>query len=330
MLLSPFRSSQFSASLLLIFYVAALHIPIIWSERLGLLINDTGASVFGRWPSDWVNWPPVYQYLFSVLIFFFTAVAINRLCVRDNLGTNDTQFPGLFYLLIASYVAAFLPPSSMHLANAALLIALFPFLNLYKHQRPVVPLFWAGWWLGLAFLINTYYIVFLGAAMFALPILQKANLRRVFQLLSGWMAPIFFLFCRDFLFDAERHFISSLWNGIGLPSTGPVEGFWTYAGLLVLAICLVWVFISRSRMASRLQTDGRYKIQVIFAFLIFAILSVLLQTTISAASAQVLVLPLGMLLGLALSGVERSRAESVHYLLLGVFVAMQLVPFYLK
>ncbi|MEM6398357.1 MAG: hypothetical protein AAF741_18555 [Bacteroidota bacterium] len=330
MLLSPFRSNQFSASLLLIFYVAALQVPAIWSERLGLLINDSGASVFGQWLGNWTSWPTYIQYLTTVAILFATAVAVNRLCEKDKLGANNTQLPGLFYSLMASYVAAFFPPSSMHLANLLLLISLFPFLNLYKHQKPVVPLFWSGWWLGLAFLVNTYYLIFLAAAIFALPILQKTNFRRVLQLISGWIAPIFFLFCRDYLFDADRDFIASLWNGVGLPTMGFSEGYWTSAGLIVLGICLVWVFISRSSLVSRLQTDGRYKIQVLYAILIFAVLSHLLQDTVSAASVQIVVLPLGMLLGLALSGVERSRAESTHYLLIGVFLGIQLIPFYLR
>ncbi|MEL6803349.1 MAG: hypothetical protein AAFO91_06120, partial [Bacteroidota bacterium] len=330
MLLSPFRSNQFSASLLLVFYAIALHIPAIWSADLGLLVNDPGASVFGKWLANWELWSSPWMLVVPVMLLFACGMVINRLSMRDNLGVSDTQFPGLFYILVSSYVAAFLPPHSTQFANFFLLLACFPFLSLYKHQRAVVPLFWAGWWLGIAFLVNTYYIIFVLAMAFALPILHPLDLRRILQLLSGWLAPIFLLFCRDYLFDAEELFWAKLWNGVGRPSLSPSEGYWTYVGLTVLGLCLVWVLVSRSGMAAKLQTDGRYKIQVLYSLLLFASLSLLFQSSISAASFQIFVLPLGMLLGLLFTSLERSRAESFHLLLLGIFIAMQLVPFYLR
>lgn len=330
MLLSPFRSNQFSASLLLIFYATVLHIPAYWSRQLGLAANDAGASVLGKWMNTWTSWSDPWALILPIMLLFIAGVIINRLTMRDHLGSSDTQFAGLFYILVGSYVAAFFPPNSMQLANLFLLFALFPFLALYKHQGAVVPLFWSGWWLGFAFLTNSYYIIFLMAFMFAIPIFQPISLRRVFQLVSGWGAPLFLLFCKNYLSDTNDAFLSSLWNGVGYPGFYGAEGYWTYVGLGVLGLCMIWVFLARGKMASQLQTDARYKIQVLYAVLIFAVLSLFLQQLISASSLQIVVLPLGVLLGLVFSGLERSRGESLHLLLLGVFVAMQLLPFYLK
>ncbi|MEL6669185.1 MAG: hypothetical protein AAFP08_09450, partial [Bacteroidota bacterium] len=89
-------------------------------------------------------------------------------------------------------------------------------------------------------------------------------------------------------------------------------------------------FVSAICLQLSCHTAPRYQIQVLYSLLLFASLSLLFQSSISAASFQIFVLPLGMLLGLLFTSLERSRAESFHLLLLGIFIAMQLVPFYLR
>ena len=330
MILSTFRNNQLTASFLLIFYTAVLHLPFFWQGRLATVSPDPGAAYLSQWLIDGADWNLWMAVLFPVVMLFVTGMAINQLAARDHLGQQVTQLPGLFYILVASFVAVFFFPHSIQLANLVLLFALFPFLRLYKNNNPQVPLFWTGWWLGIAFLTNRYFLIFLPAFVLSITVLTSLNFRRVLQMLAGWLAPLFLLSAYKYLSNDLEEFLAFQFQGYGWPTTWLSEPRWTQLGLMALGIGLLWVLISYEANTKLLRTAGKKKLNIFYTLLLFTGFSLLLQPSLGASSAQIIALPLGTILGVQFARMSRSSGETWHLLILAVFTALQLYPFFLR
>lgn len=330
MILSTFRNNQLSASFLLVFYTAALHLPFFWQGQLATTSPDSGAAYLGQWLLGAASWNPWVAVIFPIVVLFITGMALNQLAARDQLGQTVTQLPGLFYILVGSFIAAFFFPHSMQLANLLLLFALFPFLNLYKNNEPPVPLFWAGWWLGIAFLTNRYYLVFLPAMMLGITVLTTFNLRRLLQLATGWIAPLFMLGAYSYLKNELSDLLTIQFTGFGWPTDWLDEPRWALLGLLALGVALAWVVLSQGANTKMLRTAAKKKLSIFYTLLLFAGISLLIQPNVAASSAQIMVLPLGAILGVQFARMSRSSGETLHLFILALFTALQLYPFFLR
>lgn len=263
---------------------------------------------------------PVLAILATILLVGFQGIQLNAWAARHQLSRTVTQFPGLFMVLITALVLSFHPFSSFLFANLFMLFGLLSIGRLYKKEEPAVALFNAGAWLGVASLFRPEYLLFIPAFIAGIGILRRIELTRVLQLIIGVATVYFFLFVTAYFKGILADSISVQFSHFGLLSLQATSTA-NLIGLGILALLILGVILGYGRISMMLNIEGSKNTNLLAWMLVSGILILVFSGTVTAANAQVLVVPLGALLGLGLVNMKQSRAEVVHLLL---FVAAML------
>ncbi len=312
MMLSLFRTNQAYASLLLFGYALLLQLPVFFwgavpaampptSYYGGLLLGLIGA---GGWLAGVL--PPV--------ILAVTGIAANNVADRYRMGRTVTQFPGLFVVLIWALCPAFHAFSPLQFAHLFLVLAIGALGGTYKGQHGEVARFNAGWWLGLASLLHPSFLIFVPGFVVGISIFQTATLRSISQLLIGVLLPCFLGATLAYVSDDLELFYRSQLTGFGVGGFVPATQYALIGGAL-LSLPLLIVLFSGGGARVLLSIEGAKNVSFLHWVLFFTLPVAGFTALPVLADAQVLVVPLGMLLGLWIARQEARRAEFYHLLL---------------
>lgn len=323
-MLSLFRTNQAYAGLLLFVYALVLWLPLFFFP-VAPVEGAAGDGVMGAWLTGLLTGHPYAAILVTVGLVGVQGIQINTWATRHNLSRSVTQFPGLFLVLVSALVYQFHGFSAFQAANVFLLFSLISLGRLYKREEPAVALFNAGAWLGLASLFRPEYLLFLPACVAVVSILRSLELRSVLQIVTGAGLIYFFVAVTGYLTGGFYDYFGQQLGAFGLPDLLPMASR-DLPGLVALALLIVGVILGYGRISLLLNIEGSKNTGVLAWFLLFSILVVAVTDGVSVANAQVLVIPLGALLGLGMVNVKPSTAGAIHLLL--VVVAM--VPLFVS
>lgn len=286
--------------------------------------EEMGSGVLGEGLRTLVGDSRQRSVLLSVVLVGVQGIQINTWATRHRLSRSVTQFPGLFVVLVSALVYCFHDFSTFQAANVFLLFALLALGHLYRQREPAVSLFNAGAWMGVASLFRPEYLLFMPAALAAVSILRRLEVRAVLQLLTGTGLIYFFLLVWGYVTGQVGGLWHEQFNGFGLPTFG-VLAVPDRIGLAVVGLLLIGVILSFGRINLMLNIEGSKNADVLAWLLLCSLPVVLVCNSIEVVNAQVLVVPLGGLLGLGMAGAAPSRAEAVHL----VLFAVALVPLFI-
>lgn len=325
-MLQLFRSNQIVLSILLIPYLAILLVSaFLGGPRLRMLGSE---GILGQWAHDTVAGLPPLLYL-ALLLLWLTAQGFitNAAFFEHRLSDRQNLFPGLFIGLLSLALPQFIGLPAFHFANLFLLVSLTQLLQVYGTRQAAVPIFNAGFWLGMATLFVPNYLWFLPPILFGLSFLRTTRAREILMVFIGLALPWFFAAVYSFWFDDFGYFIDRqvrmpfAWL---TPDTLSVPG---YSQLGYYVVLFVLALYSSGNLRRKLGIAGRKKLSIIYWFLVFAGLSLLTSgTAMGTEYLLVMAVPLGILLSLYFSRLGSAASEATHLLLLVITLLFHFLP----
>ncbi|MEL7161361.1 MAG: hypothetical protein AAFN92_11450, partial [Bacteroidota bacterium] len=312
-MLSLFRTNQAYAGLFLLFYALLLQLPVLLGG--GEPPPPATGGYLGSWILNWVGERPLLRLILPVVLVFVQGVLANTLVTRHRMSRTITQFPGLFLVLVWGLVPAFRWLHPIQLANVALLFGLLSLGRLYKKDEPAVPLFNAGAWLGVASLFYVQYLLFLPAFLVGVGVLRRPDLRSLIQLVTGLLLLYFLTGSWLYFRGTLATFLAVQFSGftlVGLQFAGLPDQL----GLGLLGFLLLVLLFGYGWLVRLLNIEGSKEVNIQYWLLLSTPLLLLFAGTATVAEAQTVVVPLGILLGLAFILFSKRRATLLHFLLL--------------
>ena len=325
--LALFRSNQLFLSILLIFYVAGLHMA---SFVFPTAISNSSPGILGGWLIEWINHNKIVADIITILLLFVQGVLINVMVSRHRLTPEVNLFPGVFYVLIASFIPDFLQLSPLLLANTFYIIVLMELMASYKQPFAADRIFNAGFWTAVASFFYFSYLIFLVLVLISLSILRVFNIKETIIFLIGAIIPHFLLGVYYFWYDQlpffwERHFMANIdFFDFDWPSNMLI-----YIKLSFFALLLLVVLLSFGSYSYKRVIQVKKKISILFWGLFIAFFTLLFQSGVHIDHLLIIAVPLGILLSINFSKMPAQMAEIIHLVLVSTALFLQFYPYLL-
>ncbi|OAV43777.1 hypothetical protein [Lewinella sp. 4G2] len=312
-MLTFFRSTQAYAGLPFLLYALALQLPVFFGGAAVPTEATTGHGIFGNYLSNYAVAHPWQAVALPVVLMGILALQASVLSNRHNLTRSATQLAALGVLLAWGLTPGFRILHPAMLANIFLLFALLSVGKVYKNQYPQIALFNAGAWLALASILAPGYLLFFLPLYIAGGVLGRTGLAELLRLLTGVFVLYFLVgtfayfygFLPEFLAAQTPLFSYDLIPAAPLPLA--------FAG--VLAVLALLLITQLNNIVRVINIEGNKGVTILFWVLLFTPLVILFGGGISITSTATLIVPVGILLGLALHNLPERAAELAHLLL---------------
>lgn len=328
-MLTFFRTNQVFYSVLLIFYILLLRFSVFWAP---FKWEASGHGILSEIVYGWVSSQGFLAQVLAILLVLVQAFLINLIAINNRLANEVNLFPGLFYIWVSSCIPDFLYLSPVLMGVTFFLVAVKELFETYKNPACADRLFNAGLWMGVASLFYFPFFFFLLFLMVGLSTLRAFNLQEMLMILIGMFLPYLFTGFYYFWIGQYGHFWDtqfsenlSLWafnGGLGLD---------VYVKLLVFAILLVFVLLNNNFYLLKKNIQVQKKIDILYWALVSAAISVPFQANPNNNLDHFLLLApaLGILLSFSFTAMKSQWAESIHFLMVVIALAMQFVPWQL-
>ncbi|WP_183497153.1 hypothetical protein [Neolewinella aquimaris] len=310
-MLSLFRTNQSYASLLLFVYALVLQLPLFVLG--GEPVESGPDSYYGGLLRTVVGTGGLLPILVPPLLIAVTGIVANNFADRFRISRTVTQFPGVCVVLLWGLSPAFHYFDPLQFSHLFLMLAVGSLGGTYKGRANEVARFNAGFWLGLASLLHPSYLIFILAFIVGISILGTTNLRTISQLLVGTLLAYVLAATTAYLIGDLRVFYESQLAGFNFGRVVPAGPYDLLgAGMLVLPLLIVVMTSNRSRLM--LNIEGSKNVSFLYWVLLFSLPVAVCAVGLRVADVQVVVPPLGLLLGLWIGRQPPARAEFYHLL----------------
>lgn len=176
--------------------------------------------------------------LISFFVFFFTAILINSINIKQQIVDNVYQLPGFLFLVFSGLLINLQQITPELIANIFLLLAALRIFTVYKKKRVYSNLYDAGFFYALICFLQINLIFALPVILMSIFILRVFSIRELLSFLLGVITPVFIIFTVLYLLnDAElliRFFESNYLN----------ENYFKYSSInTMISIPLVLMFV---------------------------------------------------------------------------------------
>lgn len=313
-MLSLFRTNQASAGFLLFFYALLLQLPAWWAGAAPAADLPAG-GIAGRWLMSWGSSTAWWSYLLPVVLVTVQGIIANVLVTRHRMSRKITQFPGLFIVLCWALVPAFRALHPLQAANVFVLLSLLSLGRVYKHAQPAVALFNGGAWLGLASLFHPPCLSLLPAFLIGIGTLRRPDFRSFLQFLTGTSVVFFLTFSLCYFIGTFQPALDLQFSGYGLWQWLPVPRHFR-PGLAVLGLLLPVALFTYATTVRLLNIEGKKNVSILLVLLLVTLGVTLLWSGGGWAGWQLILVPLGIIIGLRFILLQPKYAGIYHLLLL--------------
>ncbi len=329
-MLTIFRTNQVFYSVLLIFYIVLLRFSVFLAQDV-FRWTPSGHGIFSELVYSWVGSQQFLSHAIAMLLLLVQGFLVNTISINHRLANDVNLFPGLFYVLICCTIPDFLYLSPVLMGNTFFLIALNEMFDTYKNPACADRIFNAGLWTGVASLFYFPFAFFTLVMLAALSILRAFNLQEVLMILTGMLLPYFLSGVYFFWFDRLDFFWEmQLERNIGFLDFGNrADGWDTYIKISIFALLTLLVLINSGSYLIKKNIQVQKKINILYWILIVAGIAVPFQNNITFEHFLMLAPALGILLSFTFSSMKTQWAESVHFIMLVVVLALQFAPWQL-
>lgn len=320
--LALFRTNQLLASTLLAFYVVLMRISI-WFVPDGA--EPLAYGPLTGWVYGMVGTHGLTADIFAMALLLLQAIYINYLVIEHRLAEETSLFPGLFYILISSALPEFLYLSPSLLANTFLIIALGEIFSIYKKADCADRIFNIGFWVGIAALFYSSYLVFVVLGFVGLNSFRAFKFRERLMVIIGLLTPYLLLSVYAFWQDS----LPALWQesiiqGFGFLDFTPQDDVNTiYFSLAIFAIIILIILFSYGSYLFRQVIEVQRKINLIYWALLLSTLALLVQADIQLFLLMITAVPIGIMLSFNFIKLPPRIAEIIHLLMVVGVLALQ-------
>lgn len=326
MILSIFRTNQQFTGILLIFYIALLHVsPFLISDNW----EPSSIGIWASWIYSFVGEQELWSQMIAGFCLLIQAFLIIRIDIQHKLSQETTLFTGVFLILGSSLALPLLRLSPIYFSNIFLLLAINEILLTYRKTDVEGKLVNAGFFIGIASLFSPTYLIYIFWIFIALNLLRGFSFKERAMVIAGsfsvyLMTWTWFFWNKDLgrLLSVQFWDAYSFWNF-------QAGNIYTYIHLgLMMAIVLLLV-LWRGQMVSKKVMQAQRKIDIFYWGLLFSLIVVLVQAEIQEDHLLAIMPFVGLFMGMQLGRIKPNIAELLHFLMLALVLFLQFRPLFL-
>lgn len=301
---------------------------------LGEALNDrkalysqlfTSTPPLAAWFSGWMEWifgrSLTARHVFSLLIIFFQGSYFAILLINNKAQNENTYLPALVFGVVCLFSFDMLTLSGELMASTFLIFALN---NLFKEIEFRVQqdstLLNLGVYLGIASLFVFSYSIFLPGTLIILNIFTRATIRKSLLLIFGFILPhlllLAYYFAKgDFIFVWNNFYVGSDWLGSNAIT------LWSMVCLSAIPIVYLFLSLVMVNREARLTKYQSQLFQIMFLWLLVAIVEVIVSGGMTPQKVITLAPPLAYFISHYLLLIRRKRiAELMLWIFIGGIV----------
>jgi hypothetical protein len=287
-------------------------------------VQTTHAGLLSRYLYNLLGTESIGIKIFSIFLLLFQAIQINRLVSLNRLTSENSLFPGVFYILIISSSLEFIPLHPQLLANTFIIMML---LDVFKQTRNVqlhLDMFNVGLWIGLASLFYFPYVLFIIIGIIGVIYLRTYKWVDTLRALLGVLIPYFLLGTIIFVFNRlpdlwSLHMESTL---AFLDLTSPLS--WKdYVLIAVFGMIILTSLAMSSNYSSGMNIHVRKKMTVILISLIGSLVLMVVCAGVDITSLLFLSIPMSILMASLFLSLEPQFAEVLHFIIFMMALGFQ-------
>lgn len=219
-----------------------------------------------------INYYPIVGFMISTVFVFFTALVLNRICIKHELIIFPSYLPAYFFVLLNSVFVDQFYAGPVIFVNFFLIISLGSILNLYQSDNPSISIFAASTLAGLSALLNMTYIAFFIVVVIGINIFRPFNFRENLSAFLGFLMPLYIGTMVNYLVNGSYlpfHIFFPDYGQIGNPA-------WALRSALPgIGVVGILAFIRMYRNFFRNSTKQRRSIQYMVILLITGMVLIL-------------------------------------------------------
>lgn len=321
MIINIFKNSHPAALVIIPVFMAVMWV-IGWQTGGGLVVqNPMPLYNLILWIMEGL--PGWFPGLLGFLITTAQVFYLNHIIIKHEVLYKNSYLPALFYMLFLVLIPPFLSFNPVIISNLFLVFALDKIFRLYKSTNPLPLIF------DTCFMISTATLFYLPAISFILLLAISVLILKTFSWrdwmvgILGGLLPFFFAFVYYFWFDGldelkEKFFInkiSQLLDPVGLA----LQGY--RITLVVMTLLTILTLIRIRQHFYKNATRIRNYQQVIFMFLLVALLSLAFAGSVAVYRFSILTIPLATMISYYFLAARKAWiSEVLFWALIGTMV----------
>lgn len=314
-----FKNNLFFNSLLLLPYVIVIRIHSLLNP-IAYIVQDSD-TLLTKLIFGWIA-SPLAQNILAIAIVYFHVLYINRLVIMHRLANHVSLLPGLIYALLVSMLPEYAMLSPFLIANTFILMTIGQIFKTYKRPKAADILFNVGFLIALSSLFIPSYIMILLVGLIGLFVLRSMRINEILQLLSGaFLVMIAFcsiLYLMDIPFLSELNKISLIPRFAVLETRG--DNLYKLAAIIATSVFAV---LSYGTYILKRNIQTQKKINILYWFMIAALLISFLFSQVSANQVLLLFIPLAILLNFNFTSIKNTLVqETIHIFVLILLFAL--------
>ena len=281
-------------ALILLFVLA--YVSLFLKQEIVLPISDNKHTLLLKLLMDWLS--PIEMKnslatkIFKYILLIAEALYINKIARDNKLLEKSTYVFAMTFLLI-SFLIPFKITVFILQINALILISFDAFVRMYKKNNPFNNIILSGFLIAITSSLTNNYLIFYCWLTIALLIIRPTSLREWSVLNIGFILPYYFLIGMLYLFDqlSMEAIIQFKVPVIKMPHLSLVE---SVKLILLILLPLLGLTVGSSQI-NKMVLQNRKAYIIIFAFLLGAILVILLNLNQLSEYVFLLLLPASIL-----------------------------------
>ena len=327
-MLSLFRTNQFAANILLIFYVLLLRGTVFFIPQE--VITPSHPGILSDIVFNWLGPQGILSDTIALVLVLFQAFLLNVIIAKYRLARNVSLYPGLFYLLIVSAFPDFLHLSPVLMANTFILFALYELFDCYKKYEASGELYNVGLWLGVAILFYFSTIILVVFVLIGMNILRSFKLRELLIFLAGLITPFWLLGSYYFFFGNLSVFWSeAIYSNIGSLKWTFLVSWLEYIQLGFFGFLILVALLSYNSYTFKTSIRSIKYMDILYWLMAIGLFSVLLQKDITTEHLLLLAIPLSTFVSMTMLYMKPRLAEAIHFLLVAGILLFQTKPLWM-
>ncbi len=317
-----FKANNPSNNFLLLMYGFVLKLPIFLNPQLPQLQSADGPlySSFIIWMKTVFSNAPILFSILSFVLLYLQAIGFNKVVNDQRMFQRPTYLVGMSYLLITSLFSAWFALSATLIVSTILIWVWSKLCTLHNNISPKTTIYNLGLSIGVACFI--YY----PGILFSFLLIVGIAITRPFKL-NEWLIGLIGI-CTAFYFFVSWLFLTGQWNTYRLPlalAKYPVfeHGRWAMAimAVLLLTTMLGTYFVQRNMRRQIVQTRKSW--QLIYLYLLGALLIPFINSAGSFANWILMAVPLALLVSSAFYYPDKKWFPLlIHWGMVGIAVAV--------
>lgn len=317
-----FKANNPYNTFLMLIYGILLKLPMFLHPKVPQeqLIDGFLYRILLKWLQPIAGGFPVLYAIIAFLLLYTQAVSFNKMVNELRLMQRPNYLTGMSYLLVTSLFTEWNMLSSPLIINTLLIWVWARMSALHNDTSPKTTLFNIGIAIGLSTFFYFPSIAFVALVIFGLAIIRPFKLSEWVIALMGIITPYYFLLAWVFLSDKwkQYHF-----PGIAFTSPKFNQNNWSFIAIIIVILTSITGFLYVQQNFRRQLIQARKSWNLIFLYLIAAVLIPFINATHTFEYWILCAVPLSALLGAAfLYPNKKMFPLIVHWLMVAIVIVI--------